>query len=253
MRSRIEAGSGAQERREAKKVANRGVRSFDCGMSFDLLAPHYRWMEALFAAGQLQRCRTALLGAIPAPQQVLVYGEGNGRFLVELCRRFPEARVTLVEASAVMIDLARTRLRRAGLAGTQVEFVHADALTWQPPLAAFDLIVTCFFLDCFREDQLQQLVPSIASAAAADGLWLHADFQIAPAGLRRVCSRVIAGFLYAFFRRVTRLPAHELINVAPYLSAAGFTKWQRREFVLGLLFCDCWKRGEIASHDRHIT
>jgi len=211
-------------------------------MSFDLLAPHYRWMEALCAAGQLQRCRTALLGAIPAPQQVLVYGEGNGRFLVELCRRFPAARVTVVEASAVMIDLARARLRSAGLAGAQVEFIHADALIWQPPTAAFDLIVTCFFLDCFREDQLQHLMPTIANAATAGAHWLHADFQIAPAGLLRVCSRVIVGILYAFFRCMTRLQAHELVNVAPYLSDAGFTRWQRREFVLGLLFCDCWKR-----------
>ncbi len=222
-------------------------------MSFDLLAPHYRWMEALCAGGQLQRCRTALLPALSVPQRVLIYGEGNGRFLVELCRRFPNVSVTVVEASAVMIDLARARLQRAGLAGAQVEFIHADALTWQPPAAAFDLIVTCFFLDCFREDQLQRLVPTIAEAATADAQWLHADFQIAPAGLWRVCSRVIVGALYAFFRRVTRLPAHELVNVESHLSAAGFTKWQRREFVLGLLFCDGWKRGEIASHDRHIT
>jgi hypothetical protein len=211
-------------------------------MSFDLLAPHYRWMEALCAAGQLQRCRTALLGGIDAPQRVLVYGEGNGRFLVELCRRFPAARVTVVEASAVMNDLARARLRRAGLAGAQVEFIHVDALTWLSPTAAFDLIVTCFFLDCFRVDQLQHLVPAIASAAAYDAHWLHADFQIAPTGLRRVCSQVIVNALYAFFRWATRLPARELVNVEPFLGAAGFTRWQRREFVLGLLFCECWKR-----------
>ncbi|OYW76440.1 MAG: hypothetical protein B7Z37_08915 [Verrucomicrobia bacterium 12-59-8] len=222
-------------------------------MSFDLLAPHYRWMEALFAAGQLQRCRTALLAVNDAPQRVLVYGEGNGRFLVELCRRFPEAQVMVVEDSAVMIDLARARLRRAGLAGAQVEFIHTDALTWQPPTAAFDLIVTCFFLDCFRADQLRQLVPAIASAAAAEARWLHADFQFARAGLRRVASRVIVRLLYAFFRWTTRLPAHELVDVEPYLRAAGFTRWERREFVFGLLFCERWKRAEIASQDRRIT
>lgn len=222
-------------------------------MSFDLLAPHYRWMEALCAGGRLQRCRTALLAALPPPQQVLVYGEGNGRFLVELCRRFPAAQVTVVEASAVMIDLARARLQREGLAGAHVEFIHADALTWQPPAAAFDLIVTCFFLDCFRADQLQPLIPIIASAATAQAQWLLADFQIAPAGLRRLSSRVIVGLLYAFFRRTTRLPAHELVNVEPYLTAAGFTRQTRREFVFGLLFCEVRQRGEIASHDRHIT
>ena len=242
MRARIEAGNRAEERRESEKVANGGVRSFDSGMSFDLLAPHYRWMEALFAAGRLQRCRTALLDALAAPQRVLVYGEGNGRFLVELRRRFPTAQVTVVEASAVMIALAQKRLRRAGLAGAQVEFIHADALTWQPPVAAFDLIVTCFFLDCFRADQLQQLVPAIATAAAAGAQWLHADFQIARAGLQRVCSRVIVGFLYAFFRWATQLPARELVNVEPYLCAAGFTRWERHEFLFGLLFCECWKR-----------
>jgi len=242
MRERIEAGNSAQERRESEKLANGGVRSFDCGMSFDLLAPHYRWMEALCAGGQLQRCRTALLAAISAPQQVLVYGEGNGRFLVELCRRFPAAQVTVVEASAVMIELARARLRRAGLAGTQVEFIHVDAEKWLPPAGEFDLIVTCFFLDCFRADQLQQLVPAIASAASPDAQWLQADFQIAPKGLRRVCSRVIVGFLYAFFRWATRLPAHELVDVEPYLRVAGFTRRERREFLFGLLFCECWKR-----------
>lgn len=210
-------------------------------MSFDLLAPHYRWMEALCAAGQLQRCRTALLAELAAPRRALVYGEGNGRFLVELCRRFPAVRVTVVEASAVMIDLARARLRRAGLAGAQVEFIRADALAWQPPAGAFDLIVTCFFLDCFRADQLQRLVHTIASAAEPDAHWLHADFQIAPTGLMRMCSRVIVKFLYVFFRCVTRLPAHELVDVAPWLSAAGFTRRQRREFILGLLFCDLWK------------
>lgn len=211
-------------------------------MSFDLLAPHYRWMEALCAGGQLQRCRTALLASLSPPQRVLIYGEGNGRFLVELCRRFPEVQVTVVEGSAVMIDLAHARLKREGLAGAQVEFIHADALTWQPPVAAFDLIVTCFFLDCFREDQLQVLVPAIACAGTADAQWLLADFQIVRAGLRRACSRAIVGFLYAFFRWATRLPAHELVNVEPYLRAAGFTRHERREFVFGLLFCDLWKR-----------
>ena len=211
-------------------------------MSFDLLAPHYRWIEAMCAGGQLQRCRTALLAVLSVPQQVLVYGEGNGRFLVELCRRFPATRVTVVEESAVMIDLAHARLRRAGLAGAHVTFIHADALTWRPSPAAFDLIVTCFFLDCFRADQLQQLVPAIARAAAADAQWLRADFQIAHAGLRRACSQVIMKILYAFFRYATQLPAHRLVEVEPYLSAAGFTLRDRREFVFGLLFCECWKR-----------
>ncbi|HXC98086.1 MAG TPA: hypothetical protein VN048_02010, partial [Verrucomicrobiae bacterium] len=35
---------------------------------FDLLAPHYRWMEWLLAGPKLHRCRTAFLPAIPPPR-----------------------------------------------------------------------------------------------------------------------------------------------------------------------------------------
>lgn len=222
-------------------------------MSFDLLAPHYRWMERLSAGEKLQRCRTACLDAIPAPEHALVYGEGNGRFLIELCRRFPMTQVTVVEASAVMIALAQARMRRAGLESKAVTFVHADALEWQPAAATFDLIVTCFFLDCFREDQLQSLIPRIADAARMGAHWLVADFKIADAGWRRLRSRLIVRFLYAFFRRVTRLPAHSLVPPGPLLCAAGFTRVRRVEQNHGLLFSDCWRLVEHASQSRHIT
>lgn len=222
-------------------------------MSFDRLAPHYRWIEALCAGGRLQRCRIALLDAIAEPENVLIYGEGNGRFLVEFCRRFPAARVTVVEASAVMIELARARMRREGLEDAPVAFVQADALEWQPPAAAFDLIVTCFFLDCFREDQLQRLISTIAAAGAPEATWLVADFQIAASGLRRVCSRAIVTLLYAFFRCATRLPGRELVDPAPLLRAAGFVCERCKEQDYSLLYSAVWRRAEIASQARRIT
>jgi len=80
-------------------VASPTSRSSRSGTSFDLLAPHYRWLEWFLAGGKLQRCRTACLGMIAAPK-VLSYGEGNGRFLAALCRKFPEAEVTSVDAGA---------------------------------------------------------------------------------------------------------------------------------------------------------
>lgn len=212
-------------------------------MSFDLLAPHYRWMEWLCAGEKLQRCRTALLEVIPAPANVLVYGEGNGRFLVELCCRFPQARVTVVEASTAMIELARARLRRERLEHARVAFIHTDALIWEPPASAFDLIVTCFFLDCFRMDQLQRLIPTIAAAGTAQAQWLVADFKLAESGLQRLRSRVVLALLYAFFRGVTRLSAGSLTAPEPLLRAAGFTLRQRQESDGGLLHSDWWSRG----------
>ena len=211
-------------------------------MSFDLLAPHYRWMEWLLAGGKLQRCRTACLGMIPAPAKVLIYGEGNGRFLAALCREFPEAEVTSVDASGRMIALARKRLERQGLHNAKVAFVHADALEWTPPAATYDLIVTHFFLDCFRQDQLQQLIPVIAGAAKDRAHWLLADFKTAGGGFRRWRSQVILALMYLFFRQATRLPARRLTPPDGFLRAAGFTRQQQVEMDWGMLHSDCWRR-----------
>ena len=222
-------------------------------MSFDRLAPHYRWMEALFARERLQRCRVALLDAIPPPELVLIYGEGNGRFLAELLRRFPAARVTVVEESGVMIELARTRLRREGLESATVTFLQTDALTWEPPPAAFDLVVTCFFLDCFREDQLRSLIPLIARAGGGGVRWLVADFQIAASGLRRARSRLVVGILYLFFRVMTRLSGRKLVDPAPLLQAQGFTCERCVEMDHGMLYSAVWRRADTASQARRIT
>jgi len=222
-------------------------------MNFDRLAPHYRWIEALFAGGRLQRCRTALLDAIPAPQCVLIYGEGNGRFLVELLRRFPHVRVTVVEASAVMIDLARARLRREGMETAVVTFEQADALAWEPPTEAFDLLVTCFFLDCFKEEQLRLLIPRIARAGKPEARWLAADFNIPASGVQRLVSRLLLALLYAFFRRAAGLSAHELVDLAPHLHGVGFTCERRKEAASGLLYSALWKRGGMVSLPCRIT
>src|SRR5258708_18551693 len=111
-------------------------------MSFDRLAPHYRWMEWLLAGRKLQRCRTAYLRRIDCPREVLLLGEGNGRFLEALLLAHPRARVTCVDASAAMLDRARHRAAASGCGVSAVTFVHAAVLNWIPPSRPFDLIVS---------------------------------------------------------------------------------------------------------------
>jgi ubiquinone/menaquinone biosynthesis C-methylase UbiE len=211
-------------------------------MSFDLLAPHYRWLETVLAGGKLQRCRTAFLPAIPPPQNVLLLGEGNGRCLLELLRAHPTAKFTCVDASARMLECARARLRARGLNAPAVEFIHADILEWTPPAAKFDLLVTHFFLDCFRPDQLGKIVPRLAAAAAPGAHWLLADFCEPAAGPARWRARGILAGMYLFFRWATRLPAARLTPPDSFLTAQGFALRDRREFEWGLLHSDLWVR-----------
>lgn len=211
-------------------------------MSFDAIAPHYRWMECILAGEKLQRCRTQFLDDVPTPRNILLLGEGHGRCLAECRRRFPDASLTCVDASAKMLQLARRRLETGGLGERQVEFVHADALEWKPMAHSFDLIVTNFFLDCFRADQLERIVFQVAAVATPDANWLIADFQTPGRGLKRLRARLIIRTMYIFFKAITRLPANRLSAPDTFLERAGFTRHRRIETEWGLLRSDWWQR-----------
>lgn len=210
-------------------------------MSFDTLAPVYRWMEILAAGSKLQRCREAFLAEVPVPRQILIAGEGHGRSLVACRQQFPEAHLTCLDSSPVMLSQARRNLLRHGMTEEAVEFIHVDILNWSPPSGRYDLLITHFFLDCFRADQLEALVPLLASAAAPDASWLIADFQVAGSGWRRIRSRIILWMLYRFFHVTTQLSAHELTPADPFLKAAGFQQHRRSVFEWGLLKSEWWQ------------
>ena len=211
-------------------------------MSFDQLAPHYRWMEFLLAGEKLHRCRTTFLKEIPAARSILLLGEGHGRGLVECCKRFPNARITCLDASERMLTQARRQWSHHSLGATQVEFVHADVLNWTPTARVYDLIVTHFFLDCFRADQLAQITSQLVPFMTSHANWLIADFQMSPGGLKRIRSRMILWTMYAFFRVTTELSAEKLVSPDPYVERAGFTLHRHAESEWGLLHSDWWIR-----------
>ncbi|MBI3876561.1 MAG: class I SAM-dependent methyltransferase [Verrucomicrobia bacterium] len=217
-------------------------------MGFDVLAPHYRWMESVLAGSKLHRCRTAFLNSIPSPRRALLVGEGNGRFLVDFVRAHPACRVTCVDASAAMLAHARNRLSASGAKAEAVEFVCADLCEWLPPEKQFDLVVTHFFLDCFRPDQLEEIVPRLAAAAAPHAHWLLADFCEPAGGFAKWRARLILHAMYLFFRCITRLSAKNLTPPDALLVRCGFTLRERRVAEWGLLHSDLWVRNEIAPH-----
>jgi SAM-dependent methyltransferase len=235
-------------------------------MSFDTLAPYYRIMERVTAGGILQRCRTAFLAETTSCRRALLLGEGPGRFLEELLRTNPQVEVTCVERSPCMIAEARSRLNASDLA--RVHFVQADALTWQPltpsdgervaegrvrgivksqerarPLrGGFDLIVTHFFLDCFRREELAALVAKIAASATADARWLLADFREPERGWRRWRGRAALALMYGFFRVATGLSASRLTPPDGFLEASGFRLAARRLANFEFAHSDLWRR-----------
>jgi ubiquinone/menaquinone biosynthesis C-methylase UbiE len=211
-------------------------------MSFDRLAIHYSWMETVFAGDLMQRCRTRFLSQTKRCRNALLVGEGTGKFLTTLLRSNPEIRVTCVEQSAGMIRQMRQRLRSAGLADSRIEFKEMNALDWTPPYNQYDLVATHFFLDCFRGEQLERLVASLAGSTRPRALWLVTDFREPERGWRRWRAKLLLAMLYAFFKLTTRIPASCLTPPDSYLTGAGFKLRKRRLDNFGFAHSDIWER-----------
>lgn len=213
-------------------------------MGFDQLAPHYDWMEVVVAGGLLQRMRLAWLPEL-AGARVLLAGEGHGRFLVPLSRHLPDARITCLDASARMLEVARRRLEREnpGAIG-RVEWVHASLLDWSPSSSGFDLVVTNFFLDCFDGDLLNRVVESISKVADTNSQWLVSDFALPARPIPNVAASSALWIMYRFFRATTALPARALDSPFRLLEDQGFRRTRSRESLFGFLTSQLWQRGK---------
>ena len=213
-------------------------------MSFDAIAPHYRWIEAVTAGNLLQRCRTAFIHELNGAGNILLIGEGRGRFLAELLTTNPNASITCVDSSRRMLNLTRASLQRSGRSCDRVQFENADLLRWNGSEKLYDAVASHFFLDCFRPEQLERIVATVAACSAAGARWLLSDFCVPDSGWQRVRSRLILAALYEFFRLFTQLPASRLTSPDCCLRRAGFRLQARRYFNFGLLHSDVWQNEE---------
>ena len=209
-------------------------------MNFDLVAPHYRLLETIAFGNALQTARTYWIEQIPRPRRALVVGEGNGRFLCELLRAHPKIDIDCIDASRVMLALARARVRQLRPESlASVRFIHLDVLTWSP-LNSYDLLVTHFFLDCFPPDQVGAIVAKLARAARPAAIWLIADFCIPHRRFARIHAKFWVRMMYAFFRVFAGIPAKELVDPTPYLQCNGFVRSSRRLSRGGMLRSDLY-------------
>ncbi len=216
---------------------------------FDRLAPHYRWMEALLAGSLLQRARTRWFEHLRGRRHLLIIGEGPGRTLEVIRHRFPELSVTVVEASAGMIAVAKRRLAQKQPGAGNIRWIHADVRSWLAEKSArvdpgngttFDAVLTPFLLDCFSPKDLEAIVAGIARQTSDGALWLLADFCVPARGWRRSRARLVHGMMYAFFRIATRLDARQLTPPDEALLRAEFVLTQRALFNAELIHSDVW-------------
>lgn len=206
-------------------------------MNFDRIAPFYGWMERWLAGGCMQKCRMAFLGEIKEPRRALLMGEGPGRFLKELCDRFPDTDVTVIDGSKEMLEISR----RAVGGNPRVEFVNSMIGDWETE-NRYDLIATHFVLDCFSAERMEEAVTKLAGLATDDADWLLSDFEIPERGISRWRAKWIVGMLYRFFKMTAELHGAGLHPADEALRKNGFELSGKKPASWGLMKGEWWTR-----------
>jgi ubiquinone/menaquinone biosynthesis C-methylase UbiE len=213
-------------------------------MTYDFVAGFYDGLEMIAAGGTMQRCRRAFLGETLNCRDVLLLGEGTGRFLVDLLKSNPKARITYLDSSARMHLLAKKRLARCLPGHANIQFVQADIL--EENLVgneSFDLVVANFFFDCFSPASVDQLVRTISLLMKPKAIWLISDFDYPGAGLGGVRAAFVLKCLYLFFGSLTRLEARFLTLPDAALRRNGFLPLKQMRSDWGLFRSTVWVLG----------
>ena len=188
---------------------------------------------------------------IAPSQDVLLLGEGNGRFLYELLRVHSSAKVDCVDASARMLELARERLRKfLPHALHRVRFFHRDITSWSPP-GSYDLLVANFVLDCFAQDEVNLIIRKLAQAGAPDAYLFLSDFCVSQKFFSRLHAKLWLALMYWFFRATARIDAKRLVDPTRELEANGFACLWRSRWRFGFVKSELWQlcRDSIRPED----
>ncbi|MGY8693147.1 MAG: class I SAM-dependent methyltransferase [Verrucomicrobiia bacterium] len=206
--------------------------------SFDNMAGSYARLESLTFGKSLQHARGHALSAFDAkqPQKALLLGDGDGRFACRALQDNPLLQIDSIDISASMIHCAKTRI------GTldpellrRYNPINANALNYEYPLSKYDVVVTQFFLDCFRSDQANQLIAKLETTIKLNGEFAYADFSIPKKRTSKFAGRFLVAILYHCFRLTTDIRANRLPTLEWPESLELETK---AEFLKGLLTCE---------------
>jgi ubiquinone/menaquinone biosynthesis C-methylase UbiE len=197
--------------------------------TFDLIADLYPLLEQIVFASALTRSRSFFARQVAGGKNILLIGEGNGRFLFEMVEQTSSASFTVVDSSARMLAAA-TRKIAALEQGARIELIHADILEWRSPTAHYDRVVTHFFLDLFRPYRLRRIVEKISRLATEDTLWINVDFSSGNQTLRQ---KIVMWAQYRFFLVSAGIEASRLFDSLPYIQQAGWQILERRSLKSG--------------------
>jgi ubiquinone/menaquinone biosynthesis C-methylase UbiE len=142
--------------------------------NYDNSAWFYDRLAKVFYGDALKNAQVYLLQLIKPQSTILIAGGGTGWILEEIARIHPSGlTITYVEISAKMVALSRKRL----VGSNQIIYINKPIEEVQLN-TAFDIVITPFLFDNFKEDTLTTVFVHLDKLLKADGTWLNTDFQL---------------------------------------------------------------------------
>lgn len=209
--------------------------------SFDHLAKAYQLLEYMTLGKALEGARYCHLEELQNASNILILGEGDGRFAHKLLESGWRGNADIVDKSSAMLQRAKQRTGH----DPRLRWFQLDVSqpAWSSSLRSrYDAIVTAFFLDCFEQPALASLMLTLNQRLSAGGYWYHVDFHEPLSGWRRAHARLWTSTLYAAFASVTDIQARHLWPTTPLFEQLHLTLRTQSRFRGDLLTAEVWQK-----------
>ena len=137
---------------------------------FDIIAPIYGPLVKLFFGQAHLKSQKIFFNEIPDASSILILGGGAGNVLIELLFLKPVCKICYIEASGKMILLAKKKCNNLD----NIRFIHGTQENI--PDQKFDVVITNFYFDLFKNDTLQSIIKKIDKSLQINSQWFITDF-----------------------------------------------------------------------------
>ena len=202
--------------------------------SFDRIAPVYDRLAGLVFGTAIQEAQRIHLGELSVAHEILILGGGTGRLLRDLLGQNSTSRVTYLEASQRMIELAAKNVSEADR--HRVAFIHGtqEILSDEP---RFDAIIINFFVDIFPSIELVGILRRLRAVLQPGGQLLCTDF-VDDTRWQKTFLLV----MYAFFRMTASLHNQHLAPWRKLILDVGFKKQCSSVFWKGFICSELYRK-----------
>ena len=120
---------------------------------FDNIAPRYDLLNRLLSVGIDVQWRKKMVAKLAAgqPRQILDIATGTGDVALQLHRALPESRITGLDISSQMLELARKKTKDRGIDEAQLEYVLGDSEKLPFADNTYDAITVAFGVRNFED------------------------------------------------------------------------------------------------------